>query len=273
MLNLYEIKRANKLLFIILVIIDIIAVFFSLTWDIIQINRLEKAKLEIENLELYNRKLKNTYDEVRSFKHDFSNIVQALGGYISTENISGLKTMYKRLRGDVREINNVEILNPLIINDPAVCNLLNKKYSLAKKYKITMDIDVFVDFNEIDIHILDFCRVLGILIDNAIEAAKECEKKEVSVRFLRDERGSRNVLVVENSYLNKELNVKKMFEKEYTTKPEKSCHGLGLWKLNKIVSKNDNLNLKSVKGEKFVQILEIYDKRKEQFLSTTQVSV
>ena len=32
-----------------------------------------------------------SYDCVRGFKHDFSNIMQAIGGYILTEDLSGLK--------------------------------------------------------------------------------------------------------------------------------------------------------------------------------------
>ncbi len=35
--------------------------------------------------------LSTSYDCVRGFKHDFSNIMQAIGGYILTEDLSGLK--------------------------------------------------------------------------------------------------------------------------------------------------------------------------------------
>lgn len=272
-LNLYEIRTTNRVLFVPIIILDFVSVFLIFIGDILKTNRIEKARLEIENLEIYNKKLKNTYDEVRSFKHDFSNIIQALGGYIASDNISGLKNMYKRLKSDIKEINNIDILNPLIVNDPAICNLLNKKYCLAKKNGIHMELDVFVDFNEMDIHILDLCRILGILIDNAIEAAKECKKKEVSVRFLRNARGYKNVIIVENSYSNLNVDVTKMYDKEYSSKEDKIYHGLGLWKVQKIVKKNDNLNIRTIKGDKFVQILEIYDKGKEYVESNSHALV
>ena len=271
--NLYEIRTTNRVLFVPVIIVDMTLVFLSFLGDIMKINKLEKAKLEIENLEIYNVKLKSTYDEMRSFKHDFSNIIQALGGYIYSEDISGLKGMYTRLKNDIKDVNNVEILNPIIINDPAIYSLINEKYNIAKKYGINMELDAFIDFKEVDIHILDFCRILGILIDNAIEAARKCQKKEVYVRFMRDPRSMKDVVIVENTYSNKDLDITKMFDKEYSTKEEKTCHGLGLWKVNKIVNKNSNITLRSVKGERFVQILEIYDKKKECYETSSQAIV
>ena len=45
--------------------------------------------------------LSNSYDCVRGFKHDFSNIMQAIGGYILTDDLPGLKEYYSSVFKDL----------------------------------------------------------------------------------------------------------------------------------------------------------------------------
>lgn len=227
--------------------------------DISNINKIEESNIKIESLKEHVKNLNIMYDDIRSFKHDFSNIVQALGGYIVTENIEGLKEMYARLLVEIKQVNNMELLNPEIINNPAIYNILNSKYCKADSYNINMNIEVLIDLNELNINTLDLCRILGILLDNAIEAAKECDKKEISVRFIKDFKVDRNLIIVENTYKNLDVDISKIFDKEYTSKSEKKSHGLGLWRVKKILDRNTNLNLYSYKGNRFVQQLEVYN--------------
>ena len=227
--------------------------------DISNINKIEESNIKIEALKDHVKNLNIMYDDIRSFKHDFSNIVQALGGYIVTENIEGLKEMYARLLVEIKQVNNMELLNPEIINNPAIYNILNSKYCKADSYNINMNIEVLIDLNGLNINTLDLCRILGILLDNAIEAAKECDKKEISVRFIKDFKVDRNLIIVENTYKNLDVDISKIFDKEYTSKSEKKSHGLGLWRVKKILDRNTNLNLYSYKGNRFVQQLEVYN--------------
>ena len=105
--------------------------------------------------------------------------------------------------------------------------------------------------------IYEFARILGILLDNAIEASSDCEEKIINLTFRDDVRHSRQLIIVENTYNNKEINMDKIFEKGVT---EKDNHtGLGLWEVRKIIKKNNNINLFTSKNEKFFsQQLEIY---------------
>lgn len=242
-------------------IMDIIVLGYYYLRDTTKLNKIDASKLKIENLEFYNNNLNVMYDEIRSFKHDFGNIIQAMGGYIKTDDLEGLKKMYEKIQTGLNEMNNIEILNPDIINDPAVYNILNTKYYTAKNYGVEMDIEVMLDLKELNVDILDFCRIFGILIDNAIEAARECEKKEVCIKFHNDSKRNRNLVIIENTYKNRDVDIDKIFDKEYTSKTEKNSHGLGLWRVKKILDKNKNLSLYSSKGVKFVQQLEVYNSK------------
>ena len=67
----------------------------------------------------------------------------------------------------------------------------------------------------------------------------------------------RQLLIVENTYKEKDIDTEKIFEKGYSTKEGNT--GLGLWEVRQILLKNTNLNLFTSKDAKyFKQQLEIY---------------
>ena len=102
---------------------------------------------------------------------------------------------------------------------------------------------------------LNITRVLGILLNNAIEASKECDDKIINVIFRKN--GNRNEIVIENTYKNKYIDIDRIFEKNYSTK--KGNSGIGLWEVKKILKKHKNLNLYTSKNNKFFsQQFEIY---------------
>ena len=96
------------------------------------------------------------------------------------------------------------------------------------------------------------------LLDNAIEAAQECDEKNVYIHIRKDEKHNRQLLIVENTYKDKTIDTDKIFEKNYSTKPKNT--GLGLWEVRQILKRNNNLNLYTTKSERlFKQQLEIYN--------------
>lgn len=124
-----------------------------------------------------------------------------------------------------------------------------------------MNLEVFLDLSTLNMKIYEFTRILGILLDNAIEAAEQCREKEIHVILRKDPKVNRQLLIIENTYANKDVDTEKIFEKGYTSKEteDKKKHGLGLWEVRKILRKNDNLNLFTHKDSDFFkQQLEIY---------------
>lgn len=206
----------------------------------------------------YNHHLQESYDNTRAFKHDFGNIVQAIGGYIDKNDIDGLKVYYSQLFGDFEKLNNLSILNPEVINNSAIYQIISSKYNKASKLGITFYIDIFLDLNTLNMKIYEFSRVLGILLDNAIEAASECDEKIIHLELRKDLKRNRNLLIIENSYINKNMDIERIFEKGVSSKVHNT--GLGLWEVRQILKKNNNLNLYTHSNdEMFIQQLEIYD--------------
>ena len=105
--------------------------------------------------------------------------------------------------------------------------------------------------------IYEFARILGILLDNAIEASKDCDEKIINIVFRDDLKNNRQLIIVENTYQNKDVDLEKIFEKGISGKENHT--GLGLWEIRKIVKKNSNVNLYTSKTDKFFsQQLELY---------------
>lgn len=205
-----------------------------------------------------NKSLEILYDKVRGFKHDFDNIVSSLNGYIEDNDMEGLKKYFNEVKKDCKITDDLSLINPHIINNPGIYSLLNNEYFKAYQLGIAFDIEFFIDFNSLNINIYKFSRMLGILIDNAIEAAEKCDEKIVQISFIRENINNRTVITVKNTYSNKEVNLEKIFEQGISNKENHS--GFGLWEVKKYIKKSNNLELNTSKNNKyFIQKLFIYD--------------
>ena len=145
---------------------------------------------KLENEKEYNKTLHILHDSVRGFKHDFDNIVTTIGGYIKTNDMKGLEKYYSQLEEDCEKVNNLYILNPDIINNPGIYNLLTTKYSEAVEKGIKVNLTFLLDLNNLHMKIYEFARMLGILLDNAIEAASESDEKVLNIVFRNDSKNN-----------------------------------------------------------------------------------
>ena len=226
-------------------------------YSLARTNKLEKTEEELENEKIYNKTLTILHDNIRGFKHDFNNIVQAMGGYLALNDINGLKQYYDKLLKDCKLTNNLNLLNPQSINNPSIYSLLTNKYFLATEKGITMNFSIFCNLSELNSNMYELSRILGILLDNAIEAAEETDDKLIDIEIKSDE--IKHLFIIKNSCKNPNISTTQIFEKGFSTKNRNS--GLGLWNVHKILSKNTSLDLfTSIEDHTFSQQLAIYKK-------------
>ncbi len=236
----------------------LIAYFYISFYSLSKTMKLSQVTEDNRTLQLYNHTLSVLHDDIRAFKHDFNNIVQAIGGYVATNDINGLAIYYKDLLEDCQTVNNLTTLSPEVINNPSVYSILASKYHLADDKGIKINLDIFLDINKLNIKIYELTRILGILLDNAIEAAEECEKRIINVEFKIDPLRHRQLIIIENTFKNKDINTEIIFKKSHTSKENHS--GLGLWEVRQLLKRNNNLNLYTTKNDEFfIQQLEIYN--------------
>ncbi len=237
----------------------LIAYFAVSIYSIINSSKLAVTTRDLENAQCTVQTTKILHDQVRAFKHDFDNIVNIIGGYVVSEDMEGLKRYYNQLLEECHKTNNLYALSPDVINHPAIYHMLATKYYEANQKKVQINLDVFLDLNEIEkrMKIYDFTRILGILLDNAIEAATECDDKIINVTFRKNLSNDMILVIIQNTYKNKDVNTEEIYQKGISSKENHS--GLGLWKVRQILMHNNNLNLFTTKNDEFfTQQFEIY---------------
>lgn len=238
--------------------IALLSYFFISTYSLTRVTKLYKTQKQLENSEAYNKSLSILHDNIRCFKHDFDNIVATIGGYVKTDDMEGLKKYYYQLEDDCQRVNNIATLSPEIINNPGVYAILSSKYHKADEKNIKINLEFFLDLNTLNMKIYEFTRIFGILLDNAIEATAECEEKLINIKFRNEENKHRQIVVIENTFNDSNLNIDDIFQKGVSGKENHT--GLGLWEVRQILKKNNNLNLYTQKsGNMFIQQLEIYN--------------
>lgn len=233
----------------------IIGVFISITKNI---QTTEKALREEENrrnLLEYTHQIENMYEELRSFKHDYANVLLTLSGFIDNNDMEGLSKYYQETILPTNEkINQGKYhLHKLSrIQEPAIKGMLSAKFINAMNLGIDLFVDIMDDIPDISMSVLDLTRVLGIYIDNAVEAALETVGKEVKFNVVLDSNSI--VIVIANSFINKGVAINEIEKRAVSTKGE--GRGIGLSNVNEILREYPNVNkMTEIKDKYFVQTL------------------
>ena len=257
MLEMKTMLQENSNKYVFYNIISTISIFLISIYGIFSRREAIINKIKIDILEEKNKNLSEVNDYTRCFKHDFNNIIQAIDGYIMVNDMAALQKYFSGLLKECNCMNSMDLLNNKGTENPAIYGVLLNKYKRAEENNINMNIDIMVSLDKFKEKSYVLSRMIGILLDNAIEATSECEEKIVNVQFVKEERKNRNLIIIENTYNNKNVDTNKIFEKNFTTKEGNS--GLGLWKIRDILSKDMDLDLYTTKdGVMFKQQLEIY---------------
>ncbi len=248
-----KIQNPVLLLFnIIKVYISSMLIFLSLKY----IHCCTSSQEEISQQKLYIKTLSETNDNLRLLKHDYSNILQSINGYIVTKQYDELDKHINKLMANTKEISNLECISPKVINQPAIYGVIGAKYFRAKDKNVSFNIEVFADISSISFDFTKLSRILGILLDNAIEAAEKAENPYVCIKFSYNEFRKYHIIEIKNTFeKGKEIDTTKIFEKGESSKKNKS--GLGLWEVKKILSscKNASICASINNNNNFVQTL------------------
>lgn len=209
--------------------------FFLVNMAVIFINkRYFVQKNEYEQLKMYTSVVENLVGDIRRFRHDYANVIASMNGYIEMDDMDGLKDYYnKEIIKDGKKLLNNSILFLNNIKNPALKGLLSTKIVQAEYLDLKLKLEIDAEVNNSYVRAIDLCKMMGILIDNGIEAASESEEKLLEIGIMEDI--DNLVIYVANSY--KEIpNINEMFLEGYSTKGE--GRGLGLSNLKKLIDNN-----------------------------------
>ena len=217
----------------------------------------EKAQADLYISEIHNKTLVGMVDGIRTLKHDYNNIMQSLNGYCLTKQYDKLQDHIRLLLRECANVNNLDMINPDVFNDPAIYGIIGSKYFLAEERNVNFDFDIVTNIAKINFPKAYLSRILGILLDNAIEAAQKSDDPYVRLEMHYDRRKNADTIRVLNTYdTSINIDLTEIFKKGFSTKEVKS--GIGLWEVKKLINKNPNSQIyASVDGKHFVQTLVI----------------
>ena len=220
-------------------------------------NRYEREKEELEYQFFYNETLKYLMNDLRRFRHDYNNMLAVMGGYLQLKKYDDLEKYYKSIVGTVQNSNFTNNRTILEIKNAGILGLIYYKLDLAEKKNVKFSINIQTVVHELDIKINEFCEILGILLDNAIECAENTDNKMVSLEVIDDDVSK--IFRITNS-VQDIVDTKEIYKKGYSTK-EGENRGIGLYVVDKLVRKNKNLELDTrCDGKEFMQALYLYNK-------------
>lgn len=215
----------------------------------------EKAKSDLNISEIHNKTMVGMVDGVRTLKHDYNNIIQALNGYVTTKQYDKLAEHINKVLEECNIVNNYSTIDQEIFNDPAIYGVVGAKVFLAMEKDIKVEFEITSNIKEICFPMPELSRILGILLDNAIEATIKVPNKYIKIEFKFDKRKYSDTIRIINTYdTNIDINLKDIFKKGVSSKEVKS--GIGLWEVKKLISKQKNSQIySSIEGDKFIQTI------------------
>lgn len=230
-------------------------VFICLTLFLTMKKTVEKNKAESDLIttKLHNNTMAGMIDGVKTLKHDYNNIMQALNGYVSTKQYDKLQDHINKVLKECNIVNTLGLIDPEIFNDPAIYGIVGAKYFLITEHDITMDLEIVTNIKEINFPMPELSRIFGILLDNAYEATQKCDNPYVKLEMRFDNRKCADIIRIINTYdTNINIDLDNIYKKGVSSKKVKS--GIGLWEVNKIISKFPHAQIyPTIEKDKFVQ--------------------
>ena len=244
-----------------------ISVFFilfsSITYNLVKNTKI-KSEVKSENQKLEQQKkyilsLEKNNNEIRKFKHDFNNIILGLDGYINNDDFNKEK-LKKYFNSTIMNFNNNIELNDIIIAKlnsikvSSLKSLITNKVLMAQNNNIDVDINIQGEINDFYTDEMQLSRILGILLDNAIEASLELtDDKKIDMNIIQIDKTTD--IQISNTFNNTGTPISDFNKERFSTKG--TNRGLGLSSAHEIANKLNMLLNTEIDGNTFIQILTI----------------
>lgn len=194
--------------------------------------------------------LNEKYDSLFNYVQTFENWIEKeqLNRHEYKNQLASIRciTKEKKVKDKIDSImlDNINITNDTVnqlkpIPNGGLKGLLYYKIAIAENNKLNIELDISIKnpdiikkLSEDKIKIL--CRLLGIYLDNAIEAAKETKKKIISIEIYEVDK---NINIVITNTFDNTNDISKRNDKGFTTKGK--GHGKGLYFAKKMLDKSN----------------------------------
>lgn len=213
----------------------------------------QRRKDEYEALQLYIAQIETQYTELRKFRHDYQNILTSLEDYIVNKDYDKLKAYYfTKIKSAsetiVKNDFSLERLNRIQIRE--VKSILAAKLMLAQESDIDATFEAEETITEVPVDSIILIRIIGIILDNAIEELRTLKHGKLMVGMFQDHHTI--TFIAQNTCHPQTPKVHILKQPGFSTKGEN--RGLGLSTLSELVQSHPNLsNETMIVDNQFIQ--------------------
>ncbi len=236
---------------ILLTIIIIFCVLIGMTfWQVMLFLKAYSIRQEANDQFVRNQQLQDylvnieqQYTELRRFKHDYQNILLSLESFAEKGDQQQFKAYYQELlaqRPIQSEIQGAVIAQLDYLKNDPIRGLVIQKFLAAKQAGVTLKFEMTEPIELATANLLTVIRIIGILLDNAIEQAVQETDQLVSCAFLQSD--GLIEITIENT-ASQVKNLQAFSELGYSTKG--AGRGTGLANVQDLIAKQTNLFLET----------------------------
>lgn len=212
--------------------------------------------IEQRAMQLYIDEISKQNEEINQFRHDYLNILSSLESYLEEGDLQALTVYYQQTIQPTRTLflENASKLSALQkIDHPAIRGIFMTKLLLAQEKGISVHLEmtgkIIFPNHVFDLNLI---RILGILLDNAIEEVDALGKGELAVAFFQEKDAL--VILIQNTVRNPVEPLYQLKKQGFSTKGK--GRGYGLSTVDELMSQTSTLLLETtISQHLFVQKL------------------
>lgn len=247
----YILKDENPirkyLIAIFILVIVLLVIYLNIKTRQLDKQRIQQLKdNQLADLTSYVQQIEAMFDELRSFRHDYHNVLISLNQSIKTKDLSVIEDTYTRIletEGIVLEDEHYALGKLNNLKTLPIKGIFSTHIIQAWQKNIPVHLEIEDIIQDEPIEVLDYVRITSILLDNAIEAAEDAENPFVTIVFLKNKKEKEIQLTIENSCSDEPIDIVKIFDKDFSTKGKN--RGLGLATIQTILQNYTNLSLQT----------------------------
>jgi len=187
----------------------------------------EKLKSRLLEMELeLNQDLTLVTKNLKALRHDMNNHIGVIQGLVHTKQYDKLEEYADTTFSDLKYANNV-----VVLGNVSLSLLINNKIGVIQAEGIKFNSIIMV--NDISIPDKELNIIFGNMLDNAIEAVRQC-KADKFIHLTIDKKNNEYSFICENSY-----KIEPNYSNGYfiTSKKDQKIHGIGIQNMMESVNK------------------------------------
>lgn len=192
-----------------------------LLWLQGEISRRLNAEYLNDAMNKWQQESRDYMNTIRSQRHDFNLHLHAVSGLINSGEYEQCGQYVQKLVSDANDVNDI-----MPVSDAVVGSMLYNMREEARRHGSDIIYHITYDMEDILCNGFECNKIIGNLLQNAIDALQSDEDRKYGIRLSIFKRGGNTVIISENRFVGDPNRIARVFEPGYSTK--RGHEGIGL---------------------------------------------